>query len=152
MGTLIKISAYDICLLGFLIKRILKIIEIIHIMSLCKVKMKVAFLPVVVIAAVLCCGCLTYSFGDVAYDDGSLDIEIINDGEPKDVSVQVTVFDLADFRQVEIGRYINYVSLETGDNSYSLPVELENGNYKLYLYILDDGRRSSAVIKDIEVK
>jgi hypothetical protein len=138
--------------LGFLIKRVLRIMEIIHIMSLCKVKMKSLFLLLVVIAAVLSCGCLTYSFGDVAYDDGSLDIEIINDGEPKDISVQVTVFDLSGLRQVEIGRYINYVSIESGDNRYSLPVELEEGNYKLYLYILDDGRRSSAVIRDIEVK
>ncbi|WP_157199056.1 hypothetical protein [Methanolacinia paynteri] len=121
-------------------------------MSLCKVGMRAAIPVILVATAVMCCGCLTYSFGDVAYDNGSLDIEIINDGEPADVSVQVTVFDLAGFRQVEAGRYINFVSLEPGDNTYSLPVELEPGNYKLYLYILEDGRRSSAVIRNIEVK
>ena len=122
-------------------------------MSLCKVDMRAA-IPVILVmtAVVLCCGCLTYSFGDVAYDDGSLDIEINNDGDAADVSVQVTVFDLGGFRQVEAGRYVNYVSLEPGDNVYSLPVELEAGNYKLYLYILEDGRRSSAVIRNIEVK
>ncbi|WP_421907969.1 hypothetical protein [Methanolacinia petrolearia] len=107
-------------------------------MSLSKVGMKAAIPFLLVATAVLCCGCLTYSFGDVAYGNGSLDIEIINDGEPVDVSVQVTVFDLAGFRQVEAGRYINFVSLEPG-------------NYKLYLYILEDGRRSSAVIRNIEV-
>lgn len=126
--------------------------EIIQLMSLYKVNMKTA-IPVVMTGLLLmCCGCLTYSFGDVSYDEGVLDIEIFNDGDAREVAVQVTVFDLAGFRQNEIGRYVNYVQLESGENEYSFPLELNEGSYKLYLYVLEDGRRSSAVIRDIVVK
>lgn len=126
--------------------------KIIQIMSLGKKNIKFAFPALVMLAVVFCCGCLTYSFGDVAYNDGTLDLEIMNNGEPKEVTVQVTVFDLSGFRQIESGKYVNSVFLESGENDCSLSLELNEGSYKLYLYVLEDGKRSSAVIRNIEVK
>lgn len=117
-----------------------------------RINVKVPLLIFALAALVLCCGCLTYSFGVVEYNDGNLDIEISNNGELKEVAVQVTVFDLSGFRQIETGRYVNSVVLNPGENNYSLPIELDEGSYKVYLYVLEDGRRSSAVIRNIEVK
>lgn len=121
-------------------------------MYLYKVDMRAAVPVILIVSLLLCCGCLTYSFGDVSYNDGVLDIGVFNNKESGEVAVQVTVFDLAGFRQNEIGRYVNYVYLESGENHYQFPLELDEGSYKLYLYVLEDGKRSSAVIRDIVVK
>ena len=125
--------------------------EIIQIMSINRNNIKAIYALPVVIAAVLCCGCLTYSFGNVAYNGESLDIEVFNNGDAKEVTLQVTVFDLSGFRQVELGKHVSYVVLETGKNDYKIPFDLEKGSYKLYLYVIEDGKRSSAVIRNIEV-
>lgn len=110
-------------------------------------------LPVIAILVLagLSCGCVTYSIGNVEYKDGNLGMDIVNSGDAGEVAVQVTIFDLSGFRQVETGRYVNYVDLEPGSNRYDLPLNLTKGPYKVYLYILEDGKRSSAVIRNIEV-
>ena len=101
--------------------------------------------------ALLSCGCLTYSFGDVWYDDGSLNAMIKNDGDRKEVVIQATVFDLSGFRQVQEGVYANAYVLDAGENLYQVPLKLDKGSYKIYPYVLEDGKRSSAVIRNIEV-
>ena len=38
-----------------------------------------------------------------------------------------------------------------GTNSIVVPANLPAGNYKLYIYLIQDGERKSAVIRDIGV-
>ncbi|MBN2733602.1 MAG: hypothetical protein JXQ82_01940 [Methanomicrobiaceae archaeon] len=96
-------------------------------------------------------GCLNYTFGDLSYNGSELNVGIQNNGEDRFSTVQITVFSLKDFRQIEDSTYVKTVYLEHGYNIYSIPAELEKGNYKMYLYILEDGKRASAEIRDIKV-
>ncbi|WOF15871.1 hypothetical protein F1737_03740 [Methanoplanus sp. FWC-SCC4] len=97
-------------------------------------------------------GCTSESFGDVTYDnDTGLKLTVINNGNPRDVTLQVTVFDLSNFRQVEIERIARQVYLKNGENVFTIKADLERGQYKLYLYVLEDGKRNAAEIRDINV-
>jgi hypothetical protein len=96
-------------------------------------------------------GCLSYSFGDAVYEDGTLHIMVHNSNEPKQVVLQVTIFNTTDFEQTEVYKQAKYYNLEQGTNEYSVPVDLPPGSYKLYLYIMVDGHRTNLEIRDIEV-
>ena len=41
--------------------------------------------------------------------------------------------------------------LNTGDNTVLIPVVLAPGNYKLKMYLIQNGERKTAVIRDIVV-
>lgn len=101
--------------------------------------------------AVLSAGCSTAQFGDVWYENGSLSLTIQNDGEPRQIGVQVTVFDLSNFRQVELGKYVQAIDLKAGTNVYQFPVVLSSGPYKLWLYSMEEGERTGCQIKNIDV-
>lgn len=122
-------------------------------MSLLGINVKGLSVLITVLLVAFSCGCLSFSFGDVVYNTSgkTLDMEITNNGDQQDVTLQATVFDLSGFRQVEQGVYINGVTLEPGDNYYQIPVELGEGSYKVYLYVLEDGKRGAAVIRNFEV-
>lgn len=96
-------------------------------------------------------GCMDYSFGDLSYDGSKLNLDIQNNGKDRPLTVQITVFSLKDFRQTEYSTYVETVYLKHGHNSYSVPAKLEKGNYKMYLYILENGKRASAEIRNINV-
>ena len=97
------------------------------------------------------CGCLTYSFGDAVYDGENLKIQIFNSGEPKEVVVQATIFHIVDFQQTEIYRRAEYMYLESGENEYIIPIDLQPGQYKLYLYVMTDDSGRTTEIRDIVV-
>ncbi len=96
-------------------------------------------------------GCLSYSFGDAEYTDGELHVQVLNSNEPERVAIQVTIFETTDFQQTEIFKKVAFFDLEQGSNEYVLPVDLEPGTYKVYLYILVDGKRTNLEIRDLEV-
>lgn len=96
-------------------------------------------------------GCMNYSFGETIYNNSKLNIQIYNSGEERYSTVQVTIFSLKDLRQKEYTKCVETVWLKNGLNEYSFPVELEEGEYKMYLYILEDKKRASAQIRDIKV-
>ena len=122
-------------------------------MSLSGKNVKGLLILAAVILIAFSCGCLSFSFDDVGYNSsaGTLDMQIINNEDQRNVTLQATVFDLAGFRQVQKGVYLNSVTLEPGENYYQIPAELDKGSYKIYLYIFDNNKRSAAVIRNIEV-
>jgi hypothetical protein len=107
------------------------------------------FLILVVLACVA--GCLTYSFGDVAYDDDLLRVQVTNEGDARQVVLQVTIFETKDFNQTELYRKAEFYDLKKGENEYRVPIHLEPGSYKLYLYVTIDGTPVVREIRNIEV-
>ena len=97
-------------------------------------------------------GCLSVSIGRVAYDGSSLRVPVTNTGGPGDGALQVNVFRFQDFRQVEVTRITLPVRMETGTGTYSIPLALSPGNFRLYLYVTTGNDRRAGVIQDITVE
>ena len=105
----------------------------------------------VLITLSLCAGCLSTAVGDTWYENQSVWMKISHTGEPADVHVQVTVYRLSNLTQEKYTVFDAPVSLVPGENSVTVPGELMPGSYKLYVYVLKDGDRKTAVIRDIVV-
>ena len=97
-------------------------------------------------------GCLSTSIGGVAYDGTNLTVQVTEAGGPEDAALQVSVYRIQDFRQVETGRDIHPVLLRQGTNTLTVPLALGEGTYRLYLYIIIDNARRASVIRDITVE
>jgi hypothetical protein len=97
------------------------------------------------------CGCVSSSIGDVTYRNGGLAATINNPGEPTNAFVQVTIYQVTDLSQQEQSVVMTLVKLKSGDNNVFIPVMLKPGNYKLNIYLIQDGERKTAVIRDIVV-
>jgi len=96
-------------------------------------------------------GCLSYSIGTVSYDGDAVHVQVDNTGEARDVAMQITVFDLSEFRQVEVDKIVRSVHLNPGTNDVAFDVALGPGPYRLYIYMMQDGERLGCVIEDLEV-
>jgi hypothetical protein len=97
------------------------------------------------------CGCVSSSVGDVRYSDGGLTAIISNPGQPADAFVQVTVYQVNGLSQSEYTVVMNGVKLMNGENTVKIPVSLKPGTYKLNIYLIQEGERKTAVIRDIVV-
>lgn len=97
-------------------------------------------------------GCLSVSIGRVVYEGSSLQVQVTNNGGPGDAALQVNVFQFQDFRQVEVTRIILPVHLEKGTGTYSIPLALDQGTFRLYLYVTTGNDRRAGVIQDITVE
>lgn len=98
-------------------------------------------------------GCLsTASIGSVAYDGENLRVQVTNTGGPEDAAFQVSAYRVQDFRQVEVTREILPFMLEQGSSTLTIPLPLEEGTYRLYLYLIIDNARRASVIRDITVE
>lgn len=107
---------------------------------------------VLLLALLLTAGCTSVSVGDVAYANQSLAIDISHAGEPAEAHVQVTVYRLANLTQ-ELQDILGApVSLVPGKNTLVIPARLAPGSYKLFVYVIKDGDRKTAVIRDITVQ
>ena len=106
---------------------------------------------VILLTVVLCAGCMSPSVGNVGYSNQSIVIDITHTGEPLDAYVQVTVYRLANLTQEQQEILYASVSLVPGKNTLSVPARLDPGSYKLFVYIIKDGDRKTAVIRDITV-
>jgi hypothetical protein len=96
-------------------------------------------------------GCLSVSVGRVAYDGSGLHIQVTNTGGAADAALQVSVFQFQDFRQVEVTRMILPVRLERGTGTYTIPLPLNEGTFRLYIYVTTGIERRASVIQDITV-
>ena len=96
-------------------------------------------------------GCLSYSIGAVSYDGSAVHVSVDNKGDARDVAMQITVFDLSDFKQVEVDKIVRSVHLVPGTNDVTFDTSLEPGPYRLFIYMMQDGERLGCVIEDIEV-
>jgi hypothetical protein len=97
------------------------------------------------------CGCVSSSIGDMRYTNGSLATTITNPGHPADAFVQVTVYEVNGLTQQEYTVVMEGIKLKTGDNAVKIPVTLKPGTYKLNIYLIQEGERKTAVIRDIVV-
>ena len=96
-------------------------------------------------------GCLSYSIGTVSYDGDAVHISVDNKAGARDASMQITVFDLSDSRQVEVDKIVRSVHLNEGINDVIFDVGLQPGPHRLYVYMMEDGERLGCVIEDLEV-
>jgi hypothetical protein len=96
-------------------------------------------------------GCVSLNVGDVVYSGNNLSIALENAGDTSDAFVQVTAYRLSGFSQEEYLVVSRPVTLEAGQNTVIIPAELPAGNYKLYIYVIQNGVRKTAVIRDIGV-
>jgi hypothetical protein len=96
-------------------------------------------------------GCLSLSVGSVSYDNGNLSVIVTNSGDPVDAGVQVRIFQVDGMAQREQEMTGTPVSLAHGTNTVPVPVMLEPGTYKIYVYLTINGERQAAVIRDIMV-
>jgi hypothetical protein len=107
-----------------------------------------AFLSLLALSA----GCLSPSIGQALYAGDTLRVQVTNSGGPEDAALQVSVYGFQDFRQVEVTREILPVKLNQGTTTLTVPLPLEEGTYRLYLYIIIDNVRRASVIRDITVE
>jgi hypothetical protein len=97
-------------------------------------------------------GCLSVSIGRVGYDGSALQVQVTNTGGATDAALQVNVFRFQDFRQVEVTRKTLSVRLERGTGTYAIPLALDGGTFRLYLYVTTGNDRRASVIQDITVE
>jgi hypothetical protein len=97
------------------------------------------------------CGCVSTSIGDVSYTDGGISANISNPEGPSDAFIQVTIYQITGLTQQEYSTVMAPAKLVTGDNTVLIPVSLGSGTYKLKMYLIQNGERKTAVIRDIVV-
>lgn len=97
------------------------------------------------------CGCVSTSIGDVSYKNDGISTRIYNSEGLSDAFVQVTIYQVTGLSQKEYTVVMKSAKLQTGDNDVLIPVSLQPGNYKLKMYLIQNGERKTAVIRDIVV-
>lgn len=112
-----------------------------------------AFLMIsgMVFCAVLSAACVSTTIGDVAYSDGNLSLSVSHGGIPSEGYVQVTVYEIKGNQQQETDVLYAPLSLHPGETNAVIPGMLEPGQYKLYIYLIQNGERKTATIRDIVV-
>jgi hypothetical protein len=106
---------------------------------------------IILVLALLFAGCLSMNVGDASYRNRSVMVQITNSGETSDVTVQVTAYRIQDLHQQIYTVAGAPATIVHGETDVIVPVELEPGTYKLFVYILMGGDRKTAVIRDITV-
>jgi hypothetical protein len=84
------------------------------------------------------------------YNNNNLTVYVTG-SSPADAGLQVRVFQVRELEQEEQGVTIVPVTLESGGNAIVVPLHLDPGSYKLYIYLIVDRERQPAVIRDIVV-
>lgn len=112
--------------------------------------------PSILIGVCLCmvawtAGCTGIGFGDMHYADGNLQVMVENPAEAVNGTVQVTVFEIRDFKQTEVTKIARSENLPAGTTTLTFPMDLSPGDYKIYLYFMKGNERTVSVIKDIQV-
>lgn len=109
------------------------------------------FVILLVITLSFCSGCTSPSVGNTWYENQSVKTTISHTGEPANLTVQVTVYRIESLSQEYYTVLSAPVSLSQGDTLVTIPGELPPGSYKLFVYVLGDNDRKTAVIRDITV-
>jgi len=98
-----------------------------------------------------CSGCATLAVGNVTSSQDNLSIEVSNSGTPVDTGVQVRVYQIRGMAQEELVVTGVPASLKKGENTVIVPVHLDPGTYKVYIYVTINNERQTASIKDLVV-
>ncbi len=105
----------------------------------------------VLMVVIVSAGCLTYSICTVSYDGSAVHVSVDNKKEARDVAMQITVFDISGFEQVGVNKIVRSVHLDAGMNDVAFDAALQPGPYRLFIYMMEDGKRLGCSIEDIEV-
>ena len=105
----------------------------------------------IVFCVLFSAACVSTTIGDVTWSGEGLSFPLHHDGEPSEGHVQVTVYAIRDNQQEETEVLFAPLSLKEGENTAFVPVSLKKGQYKLYIYLIQDGERKGATIRDLEV-
>ncbi len=111
----------------------------------------VLVVSVVLFIVLLFSGCTTIDIGDAGYTNNTVSLAITNAGVPSGGYVQVTVYEIKDARQEETDVFYAPLTLQQGENTALVPGTLRPGQYKLYIYLIQNGERKAAAIRDIVV-
>jgi len=109
-----------------------------------------------IIAGIVLCSlfftaCVSTNIGDVTYSGRGLSVSLVHTGEPSEGYIQVTVYRIQNNLQEETAVLFAPLALRQGENSVTVPSTLEPGQYKLYVYLILNGERKTAAIRDIMV-
>lgn len=104
-----------------------------------------------VFSCLLAAACVSTTIGDVTYSDGNLSLSVSHDGVPSEGYVQVTVYEIKGNQQEETDVLYAPLALHRGETTAIIPGTLEPGQYKLYIYLIQNGERKAAAIRDIVV-
>jgi hypothetical protein len=96
-------------------------------------------------------GCTSLAVNTVGYNRGNLSVSVTNNGNPVDAGIQVRIFQVNGLSQQEREVTGTPVHLDQGTGLIEIPVQLDPGSYKLYVYLTINGERQTAVIRDIVV-
>jgi hypothetical protein len=96
-------------------------------------------------------GCVTVAISDVVYEENRISVGIQNPSPASEATLQVTVYRIEDLSQQEQVTLWNTTTLNQGSTTIVVPQHLDKGTYKLYIYLLQNGERKTAVIRDIVV-
>ena len=105
----------------------------------------------VIVLIILSTGCTSLAIGDVSYHNQVLTVHASNSGDPFNGGIQVRIYEIKNLNQRELTVTGIPVSVRNGENTFAVPVNLEPGSYKLYIYLTANGERRSAGIKDIVI-
>jgi hypothetical protein len=103
------------------------------------------------LCSVLGSGCMNMVPGEVAYKSGLLTFTIRSEEAIPDGVLEVAIFRLEDFKQVEISRNADVYPLMAGDNEVAIPIELQRGNYRCFIYTSSGNMRYPVVIRDFAI-
>ena len=106
---------------------------------------------VLCISLVFCSGCASLSVGNVTSSQDNLSIEVSNTGSPVDAGVQVRVYQIRGLEQEELTVTGVPATLHRGENVIKVPLHLERGTYKAYIYVTVNNERQTASIKDLVI-
>ena len=105
----------------------------------------------VLFVTLLFSGCTSVSIGTAEYANNTLSLPVTNTGSPSVGYIQVTVYGIKNNRQEETDVLYAPLALQQGENTALIPGTLEPGQYKLYIYLIQNGERKAATIRDISV-
>jgi hypothetical protein len=105
----------------------------------------------VLFVTLLFSGCTTIDIGNAEYANNTVLLPITNTGVPSEGYIQVTVYEITNNQQEETDVLYAPLALQQGENTALIPGTLEPGQYKLYIYLIQNGERKAATIRDIVV-
>ncbi|OPY38474.1 MAG: hypothetical protein A4E35_00897 [Methanoregula sp. PtaU1.Bin051] len=103
------------------------------------------------IAFLITAGCTSLAIGEVTSSQDHLTVHIVNSGNPVTAGLQVRTYEIRNMEQRELTNTVVTAMLEKGENSVAVPLHLEPGTYKLYIYLTINNERKTASIKDVVV-
>jgi hypothetical protein len=106
---------------------------------------------VICVLLVLSSGCVSTEVGDAKYQNNGILVNVNSPSAMPDTFIQVTIYEVKGLQQQESLYVTSAVNLTKGENTVFFPAPLQPGTYKLRIYLIQNGERKTAVIRDIVV-